>query len=78
MPFVNIRITKENGMPTKAQKRELIAGVTDLLAEVLGKNKSTTVVIIDEIDTDNYGLGGESITEVRKKSAKKAKTHESK
>ena len=53
MPFVNIRITKENGTPTIAQKRELIAGVTDLLAEVLGKNKSTTVVIIDEIDTDN-------------------------
>lgn len=78
MPFVNIRITKENGTPTTAQKRELIAGVTDLLAEVLGKNKSTTVVIIDEIDTDNYGLGGESITEVRKKSESVAKTHESK
>ena len=78
MPFVDIRITKENGTPTTAQKRELIAGVTDLLAEVLGKNKSTTVVIIDEIDTDNYGLGGNSITEVRKKSESVAKTHESK
>ena len=77
MPFVNIRITKENGTPTKAQKRELIAGVTDLLAEVLGKNKSTTVVIIDEIDTDNYGLGGESITLLRKTNAKKAKPRES-
>ncbi len=77
MPFVNIRITKENGTPTKAQKRELIAGVTDLLAEVLGKNKSTTVVIIDEIDTDNYGLGGESITEVRKKSVKQTKSNKS-
>lgn len=77
MPFVNIRITKENGTPTKAQKRELIAGVTDLLAEVLGKNKSTTVVIIDEIDTDNYGLGGKSITEVRKKSVKQTKSNKS-
>ena len=77
MPFVHIHITKEKGTPTKAQKRELIAGVTDLLAEVLGKNKSSTVVIIDEIDTDNYGLGGESITKVRKKGAKKAKTRES-
>ena len=74
MPFVNIRITKENGTPTTAQKRKLIAGVTGLLAEVLGKNKSTTVVIIDEIDTDNYGLGGESITSLRKTNAKKAKT----
>ncbi|EMZ39888.1 2-hydroxymuconate tautomerase family protein [Helicobacter bilis] len=66
MPFVNIRITKENGEPTTKQKEEIITGVTDLLAKVLNKNKASTVVIIDEIDTDNYGLGGKSITEVRK------------
>ncbi|MGN5500108.1 2-hydroxymuconate tautomerase family protein [Campylobacter coli] len=66
MPFVNIRITKENGEPTSEQKQELIAGVTDLLAKVLNKNKASTVVIIDEIDTDNYGLGGKSITQARK------------
>ncbi|ELN0595711.1 4-oxalocrotonate tautomerase family protein [Campylobacter jejuni] len=66
MPFVNIRITKENGEPITEQKQELIAGVTDLLAKVLNKNKSSTVVIIDEIDTDNYGLGGKSITQARK------------
>ncbi len=66
MPFVNIRVTKENGEPTTEQKQEIIAGVTDLLARVLNKNKATTVVIIDEISTDDYGLGGKSITEVRK------------
>ncbi|EAJ2261912.1 4-oxalocrotonate tautomerase family protein, partial [Campylobacter coli] len=54
------------GEPTSEQKQELIAGVTDLLAKVLNKNKASTVVIIDEIDTDNYGLGGKSITQVRK------------
>lgn len=69
MPFVNIRITKENDKATSKQKQELIAGVTDLLAKVLNKNKSSTVVIIDEIDTDNYGLGGKSITQVEKKKA---------
>ncbi len=66
MPFVNVRITKEQGCPTTEQKKELIAGVTELLSKVLNKNKASTVVIIDEIDTDNYGLGGKSITEVRK------------
>ncbi|PAF49839.1 tautomerase [Helicobacter sp. 12S02232-10] len=66
MPFVNIRITKENGEPTAKQKEELISGVTDLLHSVLKKNKASMVVIIDEIDTDNYGLGGKSITQVRK------------
>ncbi|MGX3044948.1 2-hydroxymuconate tautomerase family protein [Helicobacter sp. T3_23-1056] len=70
MPFVNIRITKENGEPTKEQKARLIEGVTDLLAQVLGKNKSSTVVIIDEIHTDDYGLGGKPITQVRKEQTK--------
>ncbi len=66
MPFVNVRITKEQGCPTTEQKKELIAGITELLSKMLNKNKASTVVIIDEIDTDNYGLGGKSITEVRK------------
>ncbi|WP_169784803.1 2-hydroxymuconate tautomerase family protein [Campylobacter curvus] len=66
MPFVNIRITKENGEPTREQKERLIDGVTQLLADVLGKNKASTVVIIDEIDIDNYGFGGKTITNVRK------------
>ncbi len=66
MPFVNVRIAKEQGCPTTEQKKELIAGITELLSKVLNKNKASTVVIIDEIDTDNYGLGGKSITEVRK------------
>ncbi|KQI26787.1 tautomerase [Campylobacter coli CVM 41904] len=64
------RITKENGVPTLKQKQELIEGVTDLLAKVLNKNKASTVVIIDEIEMDNYGLGGKTITEVRKEQKK--------
>lgn len=65
MPFVNIRITKEGA--TAAQKEQLISGVTRLLQEVLGKNPQTTFVIIDEVDTDNWGIGGESVTKRRRK-----------
>ncbi|AII14263.1 4-oxalocrotonate tautomerase family enzyme [Campylobacter iguaniorum] len=61
MPYVNIKVTKENGEPTKAQKAELIEGVTELICKVLGRNRSSTVVVIDEIDMANYGLGGQSI-----------------
>jgi 4-oxalocrotonate tautomerase len=63
MPFVNIRITREGA--TAEQKQQLIRGVTDLLADVLGKNPKTTFVIIDEVDTDNWGIGGESVTKLR-------------
>ena len=73
MPFVKICVTKENDEPTKEQKELLINGVTNLINEVLGKNKSSTVVIIEEIDTDNYGLGGKSIINLRKKWALKPK-----
>ena len=64
MPYVNIRITREGA--TAAQKAALIQGATQLLVDVLGKNPQTTVVVIDEVDTDNWGIGGESITERRK------------
>jgi 4-oxalocrotonate tautomerase len=60
MPYVNIKITDEG--VTKEQKATLIKGVTDLLQQVLNKNPATTVVVIDEVDTDNWGIGGESVT----------------
>jgi 4-oxalocrotonate tautomerase len=65
MPYVNIKITDEG--VTAAQKAELIQGVTDLLVKVLNKNPQTTVVVIDEINTDNWGIGGETVTEKRRK-----------
>jgi 4-oxalocrotonate tautomerase len=67
LPYVNIKITKEGA--TKEQKAALIKGVTNLLVSVLGKNPKTTVVTIDEVETDNWGIGGESITEIRAKSS---------
>jgi 4-oxalocrotonate tautomerase len=60
MPYVNIKITREGA--SAEQKAELIAGVTNLLKTVLGKNPQTTVVVIDEVETDNWGIGGESVT----------------
>lgn len=64
MPFVNIKITKDG--VTKEQKEEVIAGVTQLLVDVLGKNPKTTFVLIEEVETDNWGIGGISVTELRK------------
>lgn len=69
MPYVNIRVTNEG--VTAAQKLELIEGVTDLLCRVLGKEPATTFVIIDEVETDNWGLNRENIT-TRRRRAKSA------
>ena len=61
MPYVNIKITKEGA--TAEQKARLIEGGTKLLAEVLDQQPETTVVVIDEIDSDNWGIGGKTATE---------------
>ena len=64
MPYVNIKITREGA--TSDQKARLIKGVTQLLVDVLGKNPRTTVVVIDEVEMDNWGIGGETVTARRK------------
>jgi len=65
MPYVNIKITKEGA--TSDQKAALISGVTKLLEDVLNKNPATTFVVIDEVDTDNWGIAGEQVTDIRKR-----------
>lgn len=67
MPYVNIRVTNEGVKPE--QKLELIEGVTDLLSRVLNKDPATTFVIIDEVETDNWGVNRENITTRRKREA---------
>lgn len=68
MPYVNIKITREGGV-TPAQKAELIKGATDLLVRVLDKNPATTFVVIDEVEMENWGLGGLPTEEYRKRHA---------
>lgn len=63
MPYVNIKVTDEG--VTSEQKAELIRGATELLQRVLNKNPATTVVVIDEVATDNWGIGGETVTRLR-------------
>ncbi len=65
MPYVNIKLTPEGLTPEK--KATLIKAVTDLLQTELNKNPETTVVIIDEVETDNWGIAGQSVTERRAK-----------
>jgi len=68
MPYVNIKITREG--TTAEQKAAIIREVTRLLADTLGKNPATTVVVIEEVETDNWGIGGESVTVHRRREKK--------
>lgn len=65
MPYVHIQITREGATPE--QKSELIRGTTELLVRVLNKNPATTFVLIEEVDTDHWGIGGETVTTLRRR-----------
>ena len=65
MPYVNIKVTNEG--VTVEQKAALISGVTELLQNILNKNPATTVVVIDEVETDNWGISGTQVTHLRNK-----------
>ncbi|WP_315835887.1 4-oxalocrotonate tautomerase family protein [Bradyrhizobium prioriisuperbiae] len=74
MPIVTIQITREGTTPGKAaatpeEKAALIKGVSELLRDVLKKPLESTFVVIDEVDTDNWGWGGEPVLDYRKKLA---------
>ena len=65
MPYVNIKVTDDN--VTVEQKRQLIQGTTQLLVDVLNKHPDATHVVIDEVSTDNWGVKGETVTNLRKR-----------
>jgi 4-oxalocrotonate tautomerase len=64
MPYVHIRVTREG--VTREQKAELIAGTTALLTRVLDKNPATTHVVIEEVELDNWGVGGLPVQQYRR------------
>lgn len=63
MPYILIQVTREG--VTQEQKRKLIAGATDLVVNVLNKDPATTFVVVEEVDTDNWGVSGKTVTELR-------------
>jgi 4-oxalocrotonate tautomerase len=70
MPYVNIKVTREGTAPgatatTAEQKRALIKGVSDLLWQVMGKPPQSTFVVIEEVELDNWGVGGVPTSEYR-------------
>jgi len=67
MPIVTIQATREG--VTREQKAALIKGATDLLRDVLNKPPAATVVVIEEVELDNWGVGGLPVEEYRRQTA---------
>lgn len=71
MPYVNIKVTREG--VTAAQKSQLMSGVTEVLVRVLDKDPATTFVVIDEVDMEDWAVGGLPVAEYRRRAAGPAK-----
>jgi|UPI0002D29E4D 4-oxalocrotonate tautomerase len=77
MPIVTIQVTREGNKPgtnavTAEEKKQLIEGASQLLLEVLNKPLDTTFVVIQEVEMENWGVGGMTVPEYRRqKQAKK-------
>lgn len=69
MPYINVKITDEN--VTIDQKKAIAKGCTEVMVDVLNKNPATTFVVIDEVSTDNWGIGGEIVTKIREQKENK-------
>jgi 4-oxalocrotonate tautomerase len=63
MPYINVKITDED--VTNEQKQAIIKGCTQLMVDILNKKPATTFVVIDEVDTDNWGIGFDQVTKLR-------------
>lgn len=65
MPYVKIEVTREG--VTRAQKQQLISGITTLITDVLDKDPSLTHIVIQEIELDDWGFAGEQVSVLREK-----------
>lgn len=65
MPIINVKMTHEDGGATKKQKERLAKELTDTFVNIFGRGEKTCVVTIDEVHTDNYAIGGKTITSLR-------------
>ena len=63
MPYIHIQVTDEG--VTQEQKQTLIKDSTQMMVDLLGKDPATTFVVISEVSTDNWGVSGQSVTQIR-------------
>ena len=67
MPLVTITLARREPATSPEKKAEIIAGVTKLLVETLDKRTEDVVVLIEELDPDNWGQGGITASELRRR-----------
>jgi 4-oxalocrotonate tautomerase len=62
MPVVQVNIKEGR---TLDQKRKVVARITDVLVEECGAARERIHIIINEVEEDNWGRGGQLLSEIK-------------
>jgi 4-oxalocrotonate tautomerase len=68
VPYVNVKITRAPDV-SREKKAALVAGVNQLLVDVLHKRPEHIHIVIDEIEEENWGFAGMLTTDYRRQQA---------
>jgi 4-oxalocrotonate tautomerase len=68
MPFVNLKLVK--GQTTPEQRQNIMKGLTDLIVNIMGRERDYTVITIDELEKNQWAIGGKTIEELNDPSRK--------
>jgi 4-oxalocrotonate tautomerase len=61
MPLVQVKVIE--GVFSEAQKKEMIKKITDTMVSIEGENlRPVTFVIIEEVKSGEWGIGGKAMT----------------
>jgi 4-oxalocrotonate tautomerase len=61
MPLIQVKVIE--GVFTQAQKRQIIHKLTDAMVSIEGENmRSVTWVVVEEVKSGDWGVGGKSLT----------------
>jgi 4-oxalocrotonate tautomerase len=61
MPLVNVKLIE--GVFSQDQKQEMIRRMTDIMADLEGEHmRPVTVVVIEEVKSGDWGVGGKAFT----------------
>lgn len=61
MPLIQVKVIE--GVFTEVQKREIVHKLTDTMVSIEGENmRSVTLVIVEEIKSGDWGIGGKSLS----------------
>ena len=60
MPFVNVKVVKNQ--ITEDRKKDIFKGLTNLINEVMGRDKTLTTIVMDEIEPTSWAINGTAIS----------------